>query len=143
MTESTEPTSENGSSFCDLMKGNTSKIIQKMEVKSPIYFQLYSDIYKEYLHMFDDLMGTCYISEKEFFEKLNIDKQSLKIMENFWNGMTNFYSNQIDISADFLKLYSQSRILTIKSYDDYMHSMMESYAKTLAQFNSYIGKASS
>ena len=143
MSESTEPASKDGASFCDLMKGNTSKIIQKVEGNLPLYFQMYSDIYKEYLHMFDDLMGTCYISEKEFFEKLNIDKRSLKLMENYWNEMTQFYSKQIDVSADILKLYSQSRISAIKSYDDYLHAVMETYARSLAQFNSYLRKTGS
>ena len=61
-------------SVCDIMKTNTSKIIQKFESKIPPRFQQYSDLYAAYLHTIDDVFGTCYISEKEFFDKLNIDQ---------------------------------------------------------------------
>ena len=57
-------------SVCDIMKTNTSKVIQKLESKIPSLFQQYSDLYTAYLHTLDDVYGTCYISEKEFFEKV-------------------------------------------------------------------------
>jgi len=59
-------------SACDVMKENTSKVIKKMESQIPSYVQEYSDLYTEYLHTFDDLFGTCYISEKQFFWQVGI-----------------------------------------------------------------------
>ena len=61
-------------SVCELMKENTSKIIQKLESQTPSFFQQYTDLYSAYLHTMDDIYGTCYISEKEFFDKLNLDQ---------------------------------------------------------------------
>ena len=46
-------------SVCDIMKTNTSKVIQKFESKIPPRFQQYSDLYAAYLHTIDDLYGTC------------------------------------------------------------------------------------
>ena len=123
-------------SVCDVMKDNTSKVIKKMESQIPSYVQEYSDIYTEYLHMFDDLFGTCYISEKEFFDKLGFDQEALKTFDNYSKTLTNFYSSQIDMSTNFLRAYVKMRISAIKSYDRYLHAMMDSYAKTLSQFNS-------
>ena len=123
-------------SVCDVMKDNTSKVIKKMESQIPSYVQEYSDIYTEYLHMFDDLFGTCYISEKEFFDKLGFDQETLKTFDNYSKTLTNFYSSQIDMSTNYLRDYVKMRISAIKSYDGYMHVMMDSYAKTLSQFNS-------
>ena len=60
-------------SVCDIMKTNTSKIIQKLESQIPSQFQQYSDLYSSYLHTMDDVYGTCYMSEKKFFDNLNID----------------------------------------------------------------------
>ena len=97
---SQESTSEGDVSVCDIMKGNTSEIIKKMEAQIPTYFQMHSDVYREFLHSMDDIFGTCFIAEKEFFDKLNFDQYTLKL------------------------------------FDDYMHVMMESYAKMLAQHNS-------
>jgi len=54
-------------SICDIMKQDTSEVIKKMESKMPSMFQNSSDMYTKYLHTLDDIFGTCYIAEKEFF----------------------------------------------------------------------------
>ncbi len=123
-------------STCDIMKDNTSKVIKKMESQIPSYVQEYSDLYAEYLHTFDDLFGTCYISEKQFFDNLGFDQETLKTFDNYSKTLANFYSSQIDMSTNYVKAYVKMRISAIKSYDRYLHVMMDSYAKSLSQFNS-------
>jgi hypothetical protein len=129
-------TKQNKISVCDVMKNNTSSVIKKLESQIPSYVQESSDLYTEYLHMFDDLFGTCYISEKEFFDKLGFDQETLKTFDNYSKTLTNFYSSQIDMSTNYLRAYVKMRISAIKSYDNYLHVMMDSYAKNLSQFNS-------
>jgi len=139
-TETTEETSSQVDvSVCDIMKGNTSEIIKKMESQIPTYFQMHSDVYTEFLHTLDDLSGTCFITEKEFFDKLNFDQYTLKLFDSYWKNLTKMYSSQIDMSTNFLRAYSQIRISGIKLFDNYMHVMMESYAKMLSQYNSSLG----
>ncbi len=116
-------------SVCDVMKNNTSSVIKKMESQIPSYVQEYSDLYTEYLHMFDDLFGTCFISEKKFFDKLGFDPETLKTFDIYSKTLTNFYSSQIDMSTNYLRAYVKMRISAIKSYDQYLHMMMDSYAK--------------
>lgn len=134
------PESKPTVSVCDLMKNNTSKIIKKMESQIPSYTQLYSDLYTEYLHSIDDIFGTCYVSEKEFFDKFGFDQKTLKTFDNYSNLLTNFYASQIDIASNFLRTYVQMRISAIKSYDKYVHIMIDSYAKMLSQYNSVFEK---
>ena len=131
---------QNKISACDVMKDNTSKVIKKMESQIPSYVQEYSDLYAEYLHTLDDLFGTCYISEKQFFDNLGFDQETLKTFDNYSKTLTNFYSSQIDMSTNYLKAYVKMRISAIKSYDQYLHVMMDSYAKSLSQFNSVTKK---
>ena len=139
-TETTEETSSQVDvSVCDIMKGNTSEIIKKMESQIPTYFQMHSDVYTEFLHTMDDLFGTCFIAEKEFFDKLNFDQYTLKLFDSYWKNITKIYSSQIDMSTNFLRAYSQMRISGIKLFDNYMHVMMESYTKMLSQYNSSLG----
>lgn len=69
---------ENHVSVCDIMKGSTSEIIRKFESQIPSLIENYANLYAAYLHVFDDLFGTCYIHEKEFIDKLNIDETILK-----------------------------------------------------------------
>ena len=122
-------------SICDIMKGNTSAIIQKMESQIPVNFQIYSDMYKEYLHMIDDLFGTCYLSEKEFFDKMNIDDRTLKIMDSYGKTYTEIYNSQIENYSSFLKWYSKMRTSGMRSYDKFAHVMMDSYAKMISDFS--------
>ena len=125
-------------SICDIMKGNTSAIIQKMESQIPVNFQIYSDMYKEYLHMIDDLFGTCYLSEKEFFDKMNIDDRILKIMDSYGKTYTEIYNSQIENYSSFLKGYSKMRTSGMRSFDKFAHVMMDSYAKMISDFSKKI-----
>ena len=133
-------TIQNKISVCDVMKDNTSKVIKKMESQIPSYVQEYSDLYAEYLHTFDDFFGTCYIAEKEYFDNLGFDQETLKTFDNYSKTLANFYSSQIDMSTNYFKDYIKMRISAIKSYDQYLHVMMDSYAKSLSQFNSVTKK---
>ena len=129
------PKIEKKVSVCDIMKNNTSEIIKTIESKTPSLMQKYSDLYMQYLHTIDDIFGTCYISEKEFFDKLNLDQNTLKEVEKFSNSLTKISLNQIEASSKYLDAYMQMRVSALKTYDDFMHVMMDSYAKTLSQLN--------
>jgi hypothetical protein len=129
---------ENKISICDVMKNNTSSVIRKMESQIPSYIQSYSDLYAAYLHAADDLFGTCYISEKEFFDKLNIDQTSLNEFNKYLQSCTKTASSQIDVSTNFMKTYVKMRISALEAYDKYMHMMMDSYANMLSNVNNSI-----
>ena len=122
-------------SICDIMKEDTSEAIKKLESQVPLLVQNYSDLYTEYLHMFDDLFGTCYIAEKKFFDKLNINQEILKQIKKNSEAMKHNYLDNVDMTAKFFDTYVKMQISTVKSFDNYVHTMMESYAKTLSQFN--------
>jgi len=126
---------EDGILICELMKEDTSEIIRKLESKIPLHVQNYSNLYAEYLHMFDDLFGTCYMVEKEFFDKLNIDQGVLKQIKEHSRITNENYFDGLEIGTKFLDDYVKMKISAIKTFDIYFHIMMESYAKMLSQFN--------
>ncbi len=140
--KTTKKIDENKISVCDVMKKNTSKSVKKLESQIPSLVQKYSDLYSAYLHSFDDIFGTCYIAEKEFFDRLGIDDKTLKTFEEFSDILTRNHSTQVDAYANFLRTYVQMRISAIESFDNYVHVMMDSYSKMLSQVNSAIDKAS-
>jgi len=125
-------------SLCDIMKEDTSEIIKKMESKMPSLFQNYSDLYTEYLHMFDDIFGTCYIAEKEYFDKLNIDQGILGQIKINSESIRNNYAESIDMAAKLFDEYVKMRVSAIQSFDNYVHVMMESYARMSSQSNKLI-----
>jgi len=124
-------------SICDVMKNNTTEIVQKIESKFPIYAQLYTDLYTKYLHSINDLFSTCYLSEKEFFDKLGMNKPAIQALDAYWKSITNMAMSQIDMSTNFAQMYVQFRLTTIDSYDKVAHMMMDNYARAWNYLNSY------
>ena len=122
-------------SVCDVMKEDTSRIIQKLESQIPSKFQQYSDLYAAYLHTLDDVFGTCYLSEKEFFDRLDIDQGLLSAYKKYSNVFTDTYLQQMDYLSKLRDEHVQIQISSLQIYDNLMHVMMDSYAKMLAQFN--------
>jgi hypothetical protein len=126
---------ENRISICELMKEDTSEIIKKLESKIPSHVQNYSNLYTEYLHGLDDLFGTCYMAEKEFFDKLNIDQGILKQVREHSRIAKENYLDGIEAGTKIWDDYIKMRISAIKTFDNYFHIMMDSYTKILSQFN--------
>ena len=139
-TSVAKSTKQDNISVCNVMKSNTSSVIRKMELQIPSYVQEYSNLYAEYLHTIDDLFGTCYISEKEFFDKLNIDQKTFEAFDNLSGFWEKFTISQIEASTNFMTAYTQMRISAIKSYDKYVHTMIDSYSMMLSQYNSAFKK---
>ena len=122
-------------SICDVFKESTNIVIEKLESQVPLYLQNYSDLYMEYLKSLDNMFGTCYISQKEFFDKLGIDQKTLKASKDLWKTATELFLTQIDMATNFQKLYVKTRIETIKYFNQNTTLLMNNYAKMLGQFN--------
>ena len=123
-------------SVCEVMKEDTDEIIKKMEYQIPSFVQNYSNLYAQYLHMLSDVYGTCYIAEKKFFDKLDIDQKILKQIKKNSESMKDTHIKNIEMSTKLLDQYTKMQIEYIKSFDRYTHILMESYSNMLSQFNS-------
>lgn len=121
-------------SICEVMKTNTADIIQKLEVEMPVLFQNYSDLYSRYLHSIQDLFGVCHLAEDKYFDKMQIDQNFLKAIDQYWKFMANITESQIDLATNFLKSYVPFRISVLDSWDQYVHTLTNTYAKTFSQF---------
>ncbi len=122
-------------SICDLMKNNSSEILQKMEYQIPTYLQGYTDLFTKYLHSLNTLYGTCYISEKQFFDKLGFDHNVLEPIDEYWKFIKNLTLVQIEVSSKFFEDYIQFRISSVELFDKSMESTLEYYAQALSEFN--------
>ena len=119
--------STDSESVCNVMKENSSKIIQKLESKIPIFVQKNSDFYTENLHMLDDVFNTCYLSEKRFLDSMNIDENYLKSFNDFSNHMTDLIINQIDMNTKLFETYKQIQINYIRLFDESFHNMINMF----------------
>lgn len=122
-------------SICDLMKNNTSEIIQKMEYQTPTYLQGYTDLFTKYLHSFNTTFGSCRISEKQFFDKLGFDHKAIKPIEEYWKFIKNLALIQIETSSKFIEDYIQFRMAVIESFDKSTSSALDYYSQMLSELN--------
>lgn len=122
-------------SICDLMKNNTAEILQKVEYQVPTYLQGYTDLFTKYIHSLNTLYGTCYLSEKQFFDKLGIDHKVLEPIDEYLKFIKNLSIVQIETGSKFFEDYIQFRTAVIESFDKSMASTLDYYAKTLSEFN--------
>lgn len=122
-------------SICDIMKNRTSEMVKKMKSQLPVSVQQYSDLYTAYLHSIDDVFGTCYISQKELFDKLGISQDALREFDKYLESISKSYQDWIDLSSKYGQDYVQMRLSMIKSSDQFTHMAMDWYAKMLAKFN--------
>lgn len=134
LSKNTKP-DESTISICDIMKNRTSEIVKKMECQLPLTVQQYSDLYTAYLHSFDDMFGSCYISQKEFFDKLNIPQETLKEFDKYLESLSKSYQNWIDLGSKYGQSYVNAKLSMVKSYDQFVHIAMNSFAQTWAKFN--------
>ncbi|EGG41447.1 Hypothetical protein Nlim_1739 [Candidatus Nitrosarchaeum limnium SFB1] len=128
---SVQKNNEDHISICDIMKGNTSEIIRKHESQIPLMLENYSNLYSEFLRIFDSIYGTCYINEKEFFDKLNIDQKLLKQLKDNSEYIKNQYLENIVIGTQFFDEQIKMRISAMHSFENFVRILMDSYSKSL------------
>lgn len=132
--EKQEQTNQDKISICELMKGDTSEVIRKLECQIPSFVQNYSDLYSAYLHMFDDVFGTCYIAEKQYFDKFQIDPKILLLFKEYSQSLKHSMIESIEMNTKLFDAYVKTRISAVKSFDEYLHTMMNLYAETSLRF---------
>ena len=102
--ESEVETQQEKLSVSEIMKNDTSEVIQKIESQIPLLFQNYSKLYTQYLHMLDDVYGTCFIAEKKFFDRLDIDQDILKQVNKNSASIKDMYLQNIEASSKFFDM---------------------------------------
>lgn len=133
-------TEKNEISVCDILKNNTTKVIRKLESQIPTNIQAYSDLYTHYLHLLDDYFGTCYLWQKQYFDKFGLDSQALNAVNNYWNIVTDLYCTQIDMITSAQKSNIDTRENMIKMCDQYIHQTLDYYGKVFSETLSKINE---
>lgn len=129
-------------SICDIWKDCVTKTIRKLESQTPVYLQTYLQVHNEYLHGIDNLFGTCYLWQRQYFDRLGIDKTIIKEygklcqvalseMENFMESLTN---NQ--------KLRADSIIEMMKTSNHLIRQGIDWHAKMMTGLNSFFNSQS-
>lgn len=113
-----------------MYKDNVSKVISRMEKHLPVHLQMYSDMYREYLHTLDDVFGTCMRAENAF-EKMFPHQDFLEYAKPYADSITDVWIKYVDDFDNYLKWYTQMRITYMKSYDESVHALINPYSAML------------
>ena len=118
-------------SVCDVLRDNTNEVIMKVESLVPAYIENFTNLQSEYFHIARDFFGTCYIVEKELFDKMGVDQKAIEGFDKYLKIFTKSSISEIEMANTFQKTMVNNTMSAMKSYDEYVKLMLSSYAKML------------
>ena len=121
-------------SVSQILKNNTHEITKKLESQLPLKMQQFSELYTAYLHSINNTFDSCITCEKELFEKLGMDKGIIKVFGEYTKTCTDTMLQQMDQYAQFRKYATDTQLSVVKSWDDFMTSMIGYNIKIFDQF---------
>lgn len=119
------------------IKDNTSEIIEKIDSKIPAYVQLYSDLYKKYLHIVNNFCTTSYLTQKEFCEKMGVDDARFTVFNAYLESIKKMALLQIDITENMFQSYVSYRLTILDFYDQMANESISSFAKIFFMPNNF------
>jgi hypothetical protein len=118
-----------------ILQHNTTEIIEKIDSKIPSYVQLYSDLYKKYLHMASNLCDVTYSSQKEVYNKIGIGDAGLVMFDTYLNSVKKMFLLQIDLSENMIRSYVNNRLTVLEFYDQMMSKNISNFVKMCPMYN--------
>ncbi|NND87529.1 MAG: hypothetical protein HKM23_09485 [Nitrosopumilus sp.] len=114
-------------SITDTMEKHTMELVKKFESQVPLHIKSFSDFSREYLKLLEQSFKINCSVEKKILSKMSVDEKTIKLLDDYLEGSSKFYSSQIDMATEFFKGYLTMRL-----------SMMESYNKFVLDFANQI-----
>jgi len=121
-------------SISQILKNNTHEFTKKLESQLPLKVQQFSELYTAYLHSINNTFDSCTTCEKELFEKLGVDKGLIKVFGEYTKAYADSMLQQMDYYAQFRKYSTDTQLSAVKSWDNFMTSMMGYNLKIFNQF---------
>lgn len=113
----------------------TSKVIEKMDSKIPSYVNLYSDLYKKYLHIMDNFYNRWYSNQKEAISKMAVNDTALTMFDTYLKSFRQMALLQIDMTENIFKNYVGYRLTALDFYDQMINGNMISFTKMFPKIN--------
>lgn len=127
-------------SMSSVIQDNTTEIIEKIDSKIPAYVQLYSDLYKKYLHIASDFYDAAYLSQKEVYDKIGVGDAGLAMFDSYLRSVKNMILLQIDLSENMIKSYVNNRLTFLEFYEQMMSSKNISSLAKMCTISNFFNK---
>ena len=122
-------------SIQNIVKDNTSEIIEKIDSKIPSYVQLYSELYKKYLHIANNFWSTSYLTQKQFLNRIGMDDSKFSLFETFSQAVKKMALFQIDMTENMFKTYISRRLSVLDYYEQMMNWNTSNFYNMFSQSN--------
>lgn len=126
-------------SVCDIWKDNVHRVITKIEYQTPLYLQAYSQVHSEFLHSVDNLFGTCYIWQKQYFDRLGIDKNIVATYGKLCESVMDNLTGMMDMYANYKKFQADTAVEALKIGNNYMHWWIDMFGRSVSFWNNLSG----
>ena len=127
-----ETQSSSSSSVSEVMEKHTMEIMKKLESRIPLQIKSYSDFSREYMKLLEEIFDIDCAMENKMFGNFGMDGKSIKLLDDYLEMNTKFYSSQIDLSNEFFKGYLNMRLSMMESYNKFL----KDFSKNLEDVNS-------
>lgn len=124
-------------SIQNVVKDSTSEIIEKIDSKIPIYVQLYSDLYKKYLHIASNFCTTSYLTQKEICDKMGVNDVRFAMFDAYLESIKKMVLLQIDMNENMIQAYVGHRLTVLDWYDQMINGGIVNFAKMLSMFDNF------
>jgi hypothetical protein len=111
----TKPTS-----VSETLEKHTMEVMKKLESGIPLQVKSFSDFSREYMKLLEEIYDINYTLENKMFGNFGMDEKSVKMLDNYLEIGSKFYSSQIDMSNEFFKGYLNMRLFLMESYNKFL-----------------------
>ena len=124
-------------STSSVIQDNALEIIEKIDSKIPSYVQLYSNLYKKYLHIARNFCNVSYLAQKEVFDKIGVNDPRIAMFDSYFESVKKMVLLQIDLSENMIKSYVEHRLTVLEFYDQIMSGNISNFSKMFYRFNDF------
>ena len=125
MSETESQSLSSSSSVSEVMEKHTMEILKKLETRIPLQIKSYSDFYREYMKLVEEIYDIDYALENKVFGNFGMDEKSIKVLDGCLEIGSKFFTSQIDMSNEFFKGYLNMRLSTMESYNKFLKDFSE------------------
>jgi len=108
-----------------ILEKHTVGIIQKLEGHIPLHFKSVSDFSREYMKLLGQGFKINCSIEGKMFGNMGIDEKSIKLLDEYLETSSKFYTAQIDMTTELFKNYLSMRLSLMESYNKFVQDVAD------------------
>ena len=115
------------SSVSETLEKHTMKVIKKLESRIPLQIKSFSDFSREYMKLLEEIYDISYTLENKMFGNFGMDERLIKMLDDYLETGSRFYTSQVDMSNELFKGYLNMRLFMMESYNKFLNEFSTNF----------------